>query len=152
VRTAAALNVPAPQSMQVLVKAAPTVAEYFPAAQFKQVLAVVAPCVSEYVPAPQSAHVPVPTALLYFPAAHAVHGPPFDPVWPAIHSQLVLPANEFDNVGQLVQVLAVLPEYVPEAQLVQTVEAAVAEYLPASQSLHTEAPAAEYLPAWQGVR
>ncbi len=50
---AAALNLPAAQSMQVLVKAAPTVAEYFPAAQFKQVLAVVEPCISEYVPAGQ---------------------------------------------------------------------------------------------------
>jgi hypothetical protein len=46
-----------------------------------------------------------PVDVLYFPATHAAHGPPFGPVDPALQVQLVkaaLPAGELELVGQVV--------------------------------------------------
>ena len=41
---------------------------------------LVPPGVGLYVLAPQGAHKLLPDEVLYFPTAHAVHGPPFGPV------------------------------------------------------------------------
>ena len=63
----------------------------------RQVLAAVAPTVAEYVLAPQSVHAAEPVAVLYLPAAHAVHAslvqdaPPSGPVYPMLHLQDVIP-------------------------------------------------------------
>ena len=46
-----------------------------------------------------------PVDVLYFPATHAVHGPPSGPVDPALQVQLVkaaLPAGELESAGQAV--------------------------------------------------
>ena len=52
-----------------------------------------APC-SDDIPAGQGTHAPDPVALLYCPAAHAEHGPPFAPVYPA--SQVQLPSDPLE--------------------------------------------------------
>ena len=46
----------------------------------RHVSAVVAATTAEYVPAAQSVHRAMPVTILYFPATHAVHGPPAGPV------------------------------------------------------------------------
>ena len=67
-------------------------------------------------------HAAVPGASLNLPAAQKTHGPPFGPVLPALHMQLLrfmLPDDEFELSGQLVQFA--LPEeflYVPDGQIV----------------------------------
>ncbi len=67
-------------------------------------------------------HAAVPGASLNLPAAQKTHGPPFGPVLPALHTQLLrfmLPADEFELTGQLVQFA--LPEeflYVPDGHIV----------------------------------
>jgi hypothetical protein len=75
------------------------------------------PTAVEYVPAPQSVQVAVPFKVLYFPATHAAHGPPFGPVDPALQVQLVkaaLPAGELELVGQTVHDASVVcPVAVP---------------------------------------
>ena len=43
-----------------------------------------------------------PAAALYCPAEHAWHGPPWRPVYPAVHTQsvfVVLPTELFENSG-----------------------------------------------------
>jgi len=45
-----------------------------------QTLDTVAPATTEYVPATQSEHAALPVAILYFPAAHALHVPPLGPL------------------------------------------------------------------------
>jgi hypothetical protein len=62
------------------------------------------PVVALYFPASQSVQTALPTAPLYFPAAHAVHVPPFAPVYPALHVQLareLLELAEVEFEGQL---------------------------------------------------
>jgi len=48
----------------------------------------------EYFPAPQSIQLLLPALVLYFPATQAVHGPPFAPVYPALHKHVELPAAD----------------------------------------------------------
>lgn len=63
----------------------------------------VAATAPEYVFAPQSVHVADPVDVLYFPAMQFTHGPPLEPVHPALQVQLAkvpLPANELEFVGQ----------------------------------------------------
>ena len=106
--------------------------------------------VAEYLPAPQSMHEAAPVTALNFPASHATHVPPFGPVWPASHRQLViaaLAAAELEDAGQLAHVLSaeapVSAEYLPAMQPVQVLSAeapGVLEYLPAPQSMHEAAP------------
>ena len=76
------------QLVQVVAAEAPTAEEYLPAPQSTQSLCVVAPVVMRYFPALQSAHPVAPVKSLYFPASHAVHVPPFGPVYPRLHRQL----------------------------------------------------------------
>jgi hypothetical protein len=47
------------------------------------------PTAAEYVPTPQSVQVAAPVNVLYFPATHAVHGPPSGPENPALQVQAV---------------------------------------------------------------
>jgi hypothetical protein len=151
---------PATQAVQLVAKEAPTVGEYFPAvqsehaepaneyvpaAQATQAVEVVDPD-GEDVPALQLEHTSEPTAALCFPTTHAVHVPPFTPVYPASHrhsTTRLLPLGESEFAGQSVHVLF-------------TEAPAVSEYLPAAQAtqeLATEAPtAAEYFPATQAVQ
>jgi hypothetical protein len=74
-----------------------------------------------------------PVDVLYFPATHAVHGPPFGPVDPMLQVQLVkaaLPAGETEFDGQAVHDA---PEVCPVA----------VPYLPAQHrhgSVHTHQP------------
>jgi hypothetical protein len=44
-----------------------------------------APVNSEYVSTLQLVQLALPVVFLYFPATHAVHGPPFGPVNPTLH-------------------------------------------------------------------
>jgi len=52
------------------------------------VVLLVAPTVVEYWPSKHTAQLAFPDRILYFPALHAMHGPPFAPVNPALQMQL----------------------------------------------------------------
>jgi hypothetical protein len=107
----------------------------------------------------------LPVMILYFPARHAAHAPPFGPVYPRLQRQAVeilLPTEDTEFDGQFAQVEdAVAPitvEYVLTLQLMHVVATeapTVVEYLPASQftqELATVAPVVvRYLPALQSV-
>jgi hypothetical protein len=120
------------------------------AGQLAHVLSAEAPEVVEYLPTPQLMHEAAPVTALNFPAPHATHVPPFGPVWPASHRQLVivvLAAAELEDAGQIAHVLSAetsgVAEYLPEMQPVQVLSAeppGVVEYLPAPQSMHEAAP------------
>ncbi len=105
----------------------------------------------------QSVHGAVPVAALYFEAAHAKHGPPSGPVYPAMQTQTVDALADSEFAGQATQAAArpVAAEYVPTSQSrhVASTEAPVAaEYLPAPQSMHAAEPVVIlYLPAPHAV-
>ena len=80
---------------------------------------------------------------MYFPATHAVHGPPAGPGNPALQVQFVkfaLPAGEVELDGQVMHVeLAEAPtavEYVPTPQSEQTADPVDVLYFPATHALH----------------
>ena len=77
------------------------------------------PTAVEYVPAPQSVQTADPVDALYFPATHAVHGPPAGPENPSLQVQFVkfaLPAGEVEFLGQSVQSpLSAADLYLPAA-------------------------------------
>ena len=77
------------QLVQVVSLEAPVAVEYLPAPQTAQLPCAVAPVLMRYLPAAQSVHEKEPMTSLYFPAMHAVHVPPFGPVYPMLHRQLV---------------------------------------------------------------
>jgi hypothetical protein len=88
--------------------------------------------------------VALPVAILYLPATHAVHAPPFGPVNPTLQVQAVratLEIGELELVGHPIQVVATVApavvEYVPAAQSVQTALPVVVLYLPAAHCEHT---------------
>ena len=122
--------------------------------------AAIAPVDDKCVPAAQLVQPALPAAVLYLPASHAVHVPPFAPVYPMLHRQLVtavLPAAEPELPGQLKQLVLstaeTVAEYWPARQLMQVlapIAPTVLEYLPAPQFvqvLTSVAPTvAEYLP------
>ena len=62
------------------------------AGQALQTPEAVAAAADEKLPAGQSVQAPGPGAVLYLPATHAVHVPPFDPVWPALQRHSALPS------------------------------------------------------------
>ncbi len=97
----------------------------------------------EYLPATQREHNAAPAVFLYFPATHAVHVPPFVPVYPRLQRQLalrVLPLGEFENVGQLTHEISAeapgIVEYVPTPQSVHDAEPVVDFHVPAAHVLH----------------
>ena len=78
-----------PQSIHVLGEEATKVVEYLPAVHSTQSPCFVAPGVVRYVPAPHLTHSEASAILLYFPSTHAVHAPPFGPVYPGLQRQLL---------------------------------------------------------------
>jgi hypothetical protein len=101
-----------------------------------------APTTSENVAVPQSVHAALPVTILYLPATHAVHVPPFAPVNPALHKQattVVLETGAFAFAGH--------DEHVDKALAPTT-----AENFAASQSVHAALPLLVlYLPATHAV-
>ena len=91
-------------------------------------------------------HAALPLVVLYFPATHAVHGPPFGPVKPALQTvdtqavPQVLPLGEVVPAGHETHALALLalvtPEYVPARQFVHTALPVAILYFPATQAVH----------------
>jgi hypothetical protein len=90
------------------------------------------PAGSAYLPNTQSVHTALPVVSLYFPIAHAEHDPPLGPVYPALQAQAVAAALA---PGELE-----LPGHA--RQVVETVAAGVAEYVPAPQLLQAALPLA----------
>jgi len=91
----------------------------------------------------QAVHAADPVDALYLPASHAVHGPPFGPVAPALQLQFVkasLPAGELEFDGQTLHVeFAEAPtavEYVPAPQYVHSAAPVKALYLPDMHDVH----------------
>ena len=88
-----------------------------------------APMPDEYLPPWHKMQGNEPFTSLYDPAAHAVHVPPSEPVWPILQAQLVtskLPRPEFASAGHAMQaafeVSPVPGEYVPSLQRVHAAE------------------------------
>ena len=86
--------------------------------------AVVAATTLEYVLIAQSVHVASPVTVLYFPAAHKTHGPPFEPLEPALQVHVLAPFSENELV----------------AHVVQTVAANILENVPAEHAKHVDNP------------
>ena len=87
------------------------------APQFEHADADVAPTTAENVFAEQLLHGAEPEAVLYLPATHKSHGPPFGPLEPALHPHAVtteLPANALELSGQLTQTSEVFAPIAPE--------------------------------------
>jgi hypothetical protein len=121
--------------------------------QAKHVDKALAPTVAEYVAAPQSVHASLPALVLYFPATHVVHVPPFAPVNPALHVQAaisVLETGAFAFAGHAEHVANALAptavEYVAVPQSVHAALPALVLYLPATHPEHTP-PSAPVKPA-----
>ncbi len=104
-----------------------------------------------------------PRAVLYLEREHAEHCAPPATVYPALQSQMGLPAIDMLFPGQLRQVASeeapLAVEYLPAAQLKQVVLSpamAVVEYCPTRQLMQVLAVVAptvpEYLPAPQFVQ
>ncbi len=115
---------------------------------------MVAPCVAEYFALAQTVHATLPLLVLYLPATHPEHGPPFAPVYPALQTQAAaaeLWLGEVELSGQPTQIsTAVAPtvtEYVPAPQSVHAALPALVLYLPATHSAHE--PTGPVLPAGQ---
>jgi hypothetical protein len=76
-----------------------------------------APSATEYCPVTQFVHSTSPVAILYLPAAHWLHVPPFDPVQPALHIQswddgLAIGELEFEGQDKhVLDVAAITVEY-----------------------------------------
>lgn len=104
-----------------------------------QALAFALPTVVEKVPAAQSVQATLPPLVLYFPATHAEHVPPFAPVNPALHvqeSRAGLEAGAFAFEGQFKQVDKALVEYFPLEQFEQAVVPLTFLNLPAMHAVH----------------
>ena len=90
--------VPATQLTHTLAPAA----EYLPTGHKAHTPALLAAVALEYAPAAQLKHTLEPVTVLYRPAAHTVHVPPFGPENPASQVQLIrnpleAPAREFNG-------------------------------------------------------
>lgn len=95
----------------------------------KQVDCAIAPVTDEYQPAAQLVQVSFPFVSLNLPSSHAKHGPPAEPVEPALqmHACGGLPAGELDRGGHT--------EHTDSA-----VAAMATENLPGAQSVHDTFP------------
>ncbi len=108
--------------------------------QAKHVDNALAPSTAEYVAVPQSVHASLPALVLYFPATHVVHVPPFAPVNPALQVQAAraeLASGELELAGHVIHV-------------VEIVAPVLVEYVPVEQSVHTALPVV-YFPAMHAV-
>ncbi len=117
--------------------------------------AAVAPVEVEYVPTPQDVQAALPLAILYVPAAHGEHAPPFRPVNPALQAQAaaaVLRLAESESPGHVTQVAAAVApveaEYVPAPQDVHPALPLAILYVPAIHDEHTP-PSGPVYPALQ---
>ena len=134
--------VPATQLRHALAPAA----EYFPAGHKIHTAEELAPAVPEYCPDRQLTHAPVPVTVLYCPAGHAVHGPPFGPVYPASHTQLVsspLFAGAREFTGHRLQFALPSGDHWPSGHgrhVSLTVAPKFSEYSPTEQLEHAERP------------
>ena len=96
----------------------------------------------EYFPARQLLHAASPDAVLYFPAAHAVHAPPSGPVDPALQAQAVaslLAAGASERVGHHWHTSETAPtavEYCPATQLLHAAGPDAILYVPATHTVH----------------
>ena len=144
--------VPAAQFTHTVEELAPAVVEYVPAAQFTHTVGELAPATLEYVEAGHRVHANEPTMFLKLPAAHAVHVPPSEPVYPKLHLQAAsaeLVLGEVELPGHVRQVVAAtIPEYVPAAQLVHATLPVVVLYFPAVHATHVP-PSGPVYPALQ---
>jgi len=98
--------------------------------------------VAEYVPTPHGVQAVLPLAILYVPAAHGEHTPPFGPVNPALQVQAAiaeLKLGELESPGHVTQaaVAAVIPEYVPAPHGVQAALPLAILYVPTAHGEHT---------------
>jgi len=120
----------------------------------KQSVIVVLPT-GETVFAGQPTQPECPVPVLYVPAAHATHGPPFSPFHPALHIQnvmLALLATEYEFAGHERHSDLSSAEYEPAIQDKQ-IAADMLEYSPAPQSAHfTDSWVGRYLPATHAVQ
>ncbi len=99
----------------------------------------------------------VPFTLLYLPTEHKVHGPPFGPVAPTLHTHdpiTALPAPETELTGQPTHVPAPLTptvvEYVFISQSTQLPFPVTVLYFPVTHNIHAVMPdESEYAPAGQ---
>ena len=122
--------VPVRQLLHALALLAPDTLEYLPAKQLVHTLALLAPDTLEYSPARQSVQARVPLFVLYLPATHDVHTPPFGPVNPALQAQAPMAALE---LGEL--------ELEGHARHVDAVFApTVVEYVFTPQTVHATLP------------
>jgi len=87
--------------------------------------AVVAATDVEYVPAPQLVHAAEPVVLLYEPAAHAAHGPPLGPVYPALQSATTQAALDVLATGEVKPAGHAVHDAVPDVPLYFAVSHAV---------------------------
>jgi len=101
---------------------------------------VVAPTVAEYFALAQTVHATLPLLVLYWPAAHAEHGPPFAPVYPALQTQAAAAELRLGEVELAVQfrqaVAPTLAMYVPLEQSEQAADPLTSLYLPATHAVH----------------
>ncbi len=125
----------AAQFTQELSSEAPVVVRYLPALHSTQALATVAPVVVRYVPAPHSTHSASPVTILYFPSAHAVQLPPFGPVYPGLHRQLV-ESVALQTVQLSFDVAPVFVRYLPALQSRHEAEPIKSLYFPIPQAVH----------------
>ena len=83
---------------------------------------------------------PEPVLLLYVPALHREHTPPFGPVYPALQMHdtlLLLLIGEFVLLGHAKHaVAAVVVEYVPAGQDIQVIMLIWSWYCPGPQGTH----------------
>ena len=113
-------NVPTGQFTHAAAALAPACAEYVPVPQLTHTAEEFAPGTAEYDPAGHDTHALEPDTFLYCPAAHGEHRPPFGPVYPALHVQLLrnpllTPANEF--AGHKLQLGLPSGDHCPNGQL-----------------------------------
>jgi len=126
------------------------------AGQSEHVAVDVAPTAAEYVLASQLVHATLPVTVLYFPAIHSVHVPPFTPVYPGLQRQeSILVCNvsvfpEFDGQSSHVTPVVV---YLPAVHSEHIVGPTTALYLPTSHAVHVP-PSGPVYPAlhWQLVK
>lgn len=143
------LYVPTGQSVQLLALGAPFIPEYFPALQFTHVAFEDAADAVEYLPASQSVHESLPSVVLNFPGAQAVHSPPSGPWNPLLQRQLLAVDDAGGDCELALQFMHRLPlelptvlEYVFALQFKHADAPNISTYLPASQFEHSVDPCA----------
>ena len=121
-------------------------AAYVPATHGAHTLAFVAPGTPENAPAAHGTHAPAPGASLYRPAAHSAQTPPFAPVYPASHAQLLtnpLDAGAREFTGHRLQFALPSGDHCPNTHgrhVSLPVAPKFSEYSPTEQFEHAERP------------